>query len=112
MDKGYNKFQYSYFLENGAQVVVRADSFTELTNGVNQAIETYPVKESTRYDNRTETRSNTQAAAQSNHYCDIHQREMKQREHDGQTWYDHRQQINNVWNMCTGKGWKAQKPKE
>lgn len=50
-------------------------------------------------------------AAQGEHYCGIHQADMKLRNFDGQTYYDHRRQIDGVWNTCTGAGWKSQQVK-
>ena len=50
--------------------------------------------------------------AQGEHFCNIHQSEMRIRNFDGQTFYDHRKQIDNVWNTCTGAGWKSQQVRE
>lgn len=48
------------------------------------------------------------ATAQSEHFCKLHGKELKQRqEKDGVLW-DHRLLIDDVWNTCYGNGWKAQ----
>ena len=50
--------------------------------------------------------------SQKTHFCEIHQRDMKERiQADGVIW-DHRLQIEGVWNTCYGQGWKAQQPRE
>jgi hypothetical protein len=50
------------------------------------------------------------ATAQSEHFCKLHNKELKMRqERDGVLW-DHRLEIDGVWNKCFGNGWKAQKP--
>lgn len=50
--------------------------------------------------------------AQSNHFCNLHAKPMKERNFDGMVFYDHRMQIDGVWNMCNGTGWKAQQKTE
>lgn len=49
-------------------------------------------------------------ADQKAHFCTLHQKEMKQRDFDGQIYFDHRMQIQGVWNKCSGMGYKADKP--
>ncbi len=43
-NKGYNKFQYSYFLDNGAQVVIRGDEWDDFNADVVTAIGNYPTR--------------------------------------------------------------------
>jgi len=46
---------------------------------------------------------------QSEHTCSIHNVKMKERlGKNGGRFFDHRQQIDGVWNTCVGEGWKAQ----
>lgn len=43
-------------------------------------------------------------------HCELHNRDMKERKTPtGGVFYDHRMQIDGVWNMCDGTGYKAQK---
>ena len=43
--------------------------------------------------------------AQSEHYCKVHSKDLKERiETDGRVW-DHRMQIDGVWNRCYGMKW-------
>lgn len=49
--------------------------------------------------------------AQREHYCNDHQRDLKLRETPNGIVWDHRLQIEGVWNICYGDGkWKPQKP--
>lgn len=44
------------------------------------------------------------------HFCHEHGKQMKERKTPtGGVFYDHRMQIDGVWNMCDGTGYKAQK---
>jgi hypothetical protein len=52
-------------------------------------------------------------SAQDLHFCSIHSETMRERKsYNGGTYYDHRQQIDGVWNTCTGTGFKEQAPKK
>lgn len=44
------------------------------------------------------------------HYCELHKKDLKERKTPtGGVFYDHRMQIDGVWNMCDGTVYKAQK---
>jgi hypothetical protein len=41
-------------------------------------------------------------------YCQIHKCAMKERiNKNGGKWYDHRREVNGVWEKCNGEGWKT-----
>ena len=69
--------------------------------------------ETPRYDNRQDTAPTSKGdeyEAQRTHFCKVHQRELKRREtNDGIIW-DHRLQIDGVWNICRGAKWIPQTP--
>lgn len=47
---------------------------------------------------------------ESAHHCALHSKDLKERKTPtGGVFYDHRMQIDGVWNMCDGTGYKAQK---
>ncbi len=107
MEKNY---QTSYTNSQGQMFVARADTFEEFKKICEDMGISYRV-EATRYDNRQEAKPNPEKAAQQSQFCTVHNTAMKQREYDGQTYYDHRSQIDGIWNKCRGKGWKADKPR-
>lgn len=116
----YPRLQYSYFLDNGAQVVIRGEVITAFNADVATMQSQYPPKgaqshatgisvpsnEPVRYDNRP---VQAESKTTTDHYCQIHQKELKRRETNYVVVWDHRQQIDGVWNTCYGQGWKTQK---
>ena len=51
-----------------------------------------------------------QKEAQSKHYCNVHQRDLKMRTTNNGIIWDHRLEIDGVWNVCYGQKWIPQKP--
>lgn len=50
----------------------------------------------------------TYSRVSSEHFCTLHQRDLKLRDGD---YYDHRLQIDGVWNRCEGQGWTTEQHK-
>lgn len=120
--KGYPKIQWSVFVKNGkdTQYVIRADSEEEFKKlktfvlsqvaedliaiNANVHTETKPVVTTQNFQGTMAT-----AQAENSPKCAIHNVPMKERTtKSGGHYFDHRQQLNGVWNTCNGTGWKSQ----
>ena len=107
MDKSYNKFQLSYFLDNGAQIVVRGDDKEEFKADVLWAKTEYPVKTGVASQIADDLRANNKREAQDDQYCTAHSKVLKRRETPMGVVYDHRKLENEKWFKCYGDGkWK------
>ncbi len=78
--------------------------------GIASADEVVKATQDERYNNREDTAPSKKAieySSQKTHFCEIHQKELKERIQEDGTIWDHRQLIDGVWNTCYGSGWKT-----
>lgn len=102
----YPKYQYSYFLDNGAQVVVRGEDKVEWYDDVESAMKLFPTKQ----ENVT-SRSTTapQKPIVRKDYCNIHNKDMKERiSKAGKPYNAHYKKVGQEWDTCFGKGWLSE----
>lgn len=100
----YPKFQYSYFLDNGAQIVVRSEDIDELVAGIDGAQEAYPPTTTQKTISRPTT------APQTGDLCKVHQRPLKSKvSKAGKPYKAHYRKLeDDSWDTCFGKGWLSE----
>jgi hypothetical protein len=105
MDNTYPTYQYSYFLENGAQVVIRGNVWTEFQSDLKLALDEFPVKRS-----NVVSKPTVEAQTPTLEMCPIHNIELKQRiSKAGKPYTSHVRKIGEEWDRCFGKGWMSEK---
>ena len=101
----FNKFQYSYFLDNGAQVVVRTDDAEEFRADVATAQEMFPPTST--------VKSSPQRVpvAQTENMCPVHNKELKEKvsKSTGKPYKAHFRKLGEEWDICFGKGWQSER---
>lgn len=100
----YNKFQYSYFIANGAQLVIRNDDYADFINDVKRVQEDFiPTTGSSTASRPTITPS-------SGTLCSIHNAKMKDKiSKNNKPYKAHYRKIGEDWDICFGKGWESER---
>jgi hypothetical protein len=77
---------------------VSEDSATEIT----RPQKSYTDDDGITHESVVKARQAPAGVVPDEHYCRIHNKLMKQRSGKNGIWYDHRWQVNSVWQQCTG----------
>ena len=103
----FPKYQLSYFIKNGAQIVVRADDSVEWHNAIAKAVEQYPMEESKTSPSATTVPQNTLI-------CEVHKVALKEKvsKSSGKPYKAHYRKVGEDWDVCFGKGWMSEKEGE
>lgn len=100
----FPKYQFSYFIDNGAQLVVRAEDFVELFNAIDKVTAKYPIEQAKVSSRGTITSQNTIVEM-----CSIHNTPLKERiSKAGKPYKSHVRKVGEDWDRCFGKGWMSE----
>lgn len=106
----FPRFQYSYFLDNGDQIVVRGSAVEEWAAEVAEAQAKYPKPNSVNPVVHSQTPTNgVQKHVVRKDYCNLHNKEMKERiSKAGRPYNAHYKKTGEDWDTCFGKGWVSE----
>lgn len=105
----FPKFQYSYFIANGAQLVVRTDDYSEFLSEVKRVQEDFiPTTSQSSPKNASTAIPGASNATQ----CPIHHKDMKQKvSKAGKPYTAHWKKLpDGSFDICFGKGWQSERP--
>ena len=102
MDNNFPKYQYSYFLKNGSQIVVRENDYSLWLEAINNAQEDFPIEEQ-------KIASRPTTATQNTNLCSIHNTPLKDKvSKAGKPYKAHYRKVGEEWDVCFGKGWQSE----
>lgn len=107
-ETNYPIYQYSYFLPNGAQVVVRHEKYDEFQERVEAVLEDFPAKATSTSPNVPPTPT---TEAQGVAMCPLHHKEMKNKVSKvGKPYTAHWRKLpDGEFDICFGTGWQSER---